>query len=293
MSTLAAISYLLLVLSKVVRITENAGENEYLGVIVLQILIFLVPAVIFCKLRGEGYSKRLRLRPIGAEQLVLSLVGALVMICGSLLLSILYSEGLGDSGFSLYDTFTASYDGTAGAALYASIAYAALPAVCEEFFFRSVLCAEYEENGVLCALVMSSLLFGLIHFDFAKLIIYLFSGVVLFLTMYATRSIAGSMCAHFVYNMYGLFARDFAGEVYRTTGSTELFLLILAALFLLFLTAFCAEASRLYRRYALSGKESSYIPEKGKEEKSHLAEALLSPPCLVCYLAFILVTAIT
>lgn len=283
------------------------GENKYLGVIILELLIFLLPAVIYAKLRGADKMPRLRLRPIGAEALLLSVLASGVLILGSLLINIVFLRGHGGS-FALYNTYEASHDGSAESFLYLSLAYAALPAVCEEFFFRSLLCAEYERYGVLCATVASSLFFAMIHFNFGQLVVYLLAGVMLALTMYASRSVIASMLVHFAFNMYGLFGQDFLSEVYKTTGSTELFLLLLTAFFLLFSALFCGEAARLYRRYARANKDSGYVRSTGatahgsgpasgnvrrKAPPHSLLETLLAPPCLVCYVIFVLVTALS
>ncbi len=300
---LVAIAYLFLLLSKMIDTGRLSGDNEYIGVIVLQLIIFLLPAVIYSKLKGEGYTARLRLRLIGAQQMLAAVLGALTLICGSLLLGILFKGGTATDDFSLYNTFTASSNGTAEAAFYATLAYAVLPALCEEFFFRAVLSAEYEEHGIGTALVMSSLFFGMTHFNFGQLVLYFFSGAVLFAVMYATRSLLGSVLVHFIYNMYGLFGQGFLLEVYRTTGSTELFLLLLAAAFILFAALLCGEIARLYRRYSSRGLSSDYAEgkagrNKGKQmrrknessEKSSFAEALLAPPCLAIYLIFFFVS---
>lgn len=295
---LVAAVYFILILSRIIKMTELSGDNEYIGVIVLQLIVFLLPAVIYCKiLSGESYASRLRLRLIGAQQVVVALLGALALICGSLLLNILFFDGVGQSDFSLYNTFTASHDGSAETFLYVTLAYAVVPAVCEEFFFRSLLCAEYEKYGLSRALVMSSLFFGMIHFNFGQFIIYIFAGAILFAVMYATRSVLGSILVHFLYNMYGLFGQGLANEVYRTTSSTELFLLLLSAAFILFLALFCGEVARLYRRYSRQNKESDYIPKpkKGRaaeKRRVSLTEIILAPPCLVCYLIFILAVLI-
>ena len=295
---LVALVYLLLLLSRIIKISEITGENEYIGIIVLQLLIFLLPAVIYSKLKGDGYAMKLRLRLIGAQQIVVALLGALALICGSLLINIIFADGVGSDEFSLYNTFTATHDGSAESFLYVTVAYAALPAIFEEFFFRSLLCAEYEEYGIGAALVMSSMFFGMIHFNFGQLLIYFFAGAVLFATMYATRSLFGSICVHFLYNMYGLFGQSFANEVYRTTGSTELFLLLLSAAFVLFAALFCGEAARLYRRYSSQNKSSDYLPAKKEKKRgenkkmSAFAESVLAPPCLVIYLIFFVVAII-
>ena len=241
---LMCIVYLLLILSRITEVGRVGGESEYVGTIVLQLIIFLFPTVIYAKLKGEGYSSRLKIRLVGAHQLLVALLGALTLICGSLLLNILIGEGVGQSDFSLYDTFVAEHDGSAESFFYVTLAYAVLPAVCEEFFFSGLMCAEYEEHGMAAAVIMPSLFFGMVHLNFAQLAIYIFAGLVLAAVMYATRSILGSILVHFVYNLYGLFGQSFANELYRTTGSTELFMLILSAAFILFLALFALRKTR-------------------------------------------------
>ncbi len=228
---------------------------------------------------------KLRLRFLSGQQMLVTLLGALALICGSLLLNILFADGASQDQFSLYNSFVASHDGSAEEVIFVTVAYAVVPAICEEFFFRSILCAEYEEYGIFSSFIMSTLLFGMIHFDIKQFLIYFFAGAILFSVLYATRSVLGSIIVHFLYNLYGLFGQGFASEVYSTTGSTELFLLLLFGAFLLFAALFCGEAARLYRRYSRQNKNSDYLPRGKKGDGA--VEALLAPSALACYIIFI------
>jgi membrane protease YdiL (CAAX protease family) len=183
-------TYVLLLLSKIIDITLINRENEYYSVVLLQLMIFLLPGAIWCKFSGEGYVKGLRLRLPKANSLLLIVSSAVLMISGGLLMSVLFG-GLNSlsQNFSLYDTFISKTDGSLPSSLYLLAAYALIPAICEEFVFRGILCAEYERGGVLRAVVFSALFFGLLHFNIVNLPVYVFSGVVLALTLYATRSL--------------------------------------------------------------------------------------------------------
>lgn len=292
-SILVAVTYVLLLLVRIFGIVEIGGENEYISIIVLQLMIFLLPAVIYCKLRGKKISDRLRIRLFGAEQLIFTVLASGLLISGSLLLNLLLSAGGAEQEFfSLYKIFSAPDRDGAETFLYVTLAYAALPAFCEEFLFRAVLSAEYERYGIICASVVSSVFFALLHFDFLQLIPYLFAGLVLHITLLATRSFFGSVTVHFLFNMYGLYGQGFVSEVYNTTGSSELFMIIVVTVFLLFLTMLCGQASRIYRRYANRGIPSDYHvkPQRG-ETVQNLADALLAPPCLVCYVIFVIIAA--
>ena len=73
------------------------------------------------------------------------------------------------------------------------------------------------------------------------------------------------------------------------TGSYELFVFLVALVFLVFLVLFFSEAARLYASHAEKNRDSSYVLPK-KELRGRMAEALLSPTYLVCLLLFVIVT---
>ena len=226
--------YLLLLLSKLIDITLLNRENEYYSVVVLQMMIFLIPGAIWCRFSGEKYVKGLRLKLPSAATLPLILSASALMISGGLLISILFGglESL-SAKFSLYDTFISKDNGQVATKLYLILAYAALPSSCEEFIFRGILCYEYERGGVMRSIVFSSLFFGLLHFNIINLPVYLFAGVVLTMTLYATRSLWGAVIAHFLYNLFGLFGQPYMSTLYNLTGSPKFFVFLTALLFFL------------------------------------------------------------
>lgn len=284
--------YLLLFCSRLIDTTMLSTGNGYLTVVVLQLLIFLLPAAIYCKLRGEKFRTHLRIRLVGGEQLLVVLAGAVVLICGSLLIGFALGgmEQLGDS-FSLYDTFAAVEANGAGELLYSILAFAVLPAVCEEFVFRAILCAEFEINGIPAAVMVSALFFAMLHFDFAQFPIYFFAGLLLALVLYATRSVLGPIMVHLLYNLFGLFGRPYITEFYSRTGSTELFIFLLIVLLLLALILFFGEAARTYSGYARRGVSSPYHRVRTAQEKANFPffEALLTPLALLCALFYLVV----
>ncbi len=284
-------SSLLLLFSRALDVSAlSESDNAYLALVVLQLIVFVLPALIYCKLKGKGYIKKLRLAPPKADAMVSVFVSAALLISGELLLRIILGNFFElQGGFSLYGTYTASGTGSADNALYLIFAFALIPAICEEFVFRSILCAEYESCGVFTAVLSSSLLFCAIHFNVERAPIYLFSGIVLAMTLYMTRSAIATVIAHFIYNMFGLFGQKYMSAFYETTGSEELFVFLVALIFLLLLAAFFGEAGRLYASYSQKNKDSSYVlPKKAKRGK--MAEALFSPTYLVCILLFVIVS---
>ncbi len=291
-TTLVLGTYILLLFSKIIDVTLINRDNEYLSVVVLQMMIFLIPAALWCRFSGERYIRSLRISFIKADSVAVIIAAALLMISGGVIISLIFGglESLSEN-FSLYGTFISKDDGTVPARLYLILAYAVLPALCEEFVYRGILCHEYERGGVSRAVVLSSLFFTLLHFDLANFPVYFFSGVILALTLYATRSVFGAIIAHFLYNLFGLFGQPYINTFYNITSSTKLFVFVVVMIFLLSAVVFCAEASRLYRRYfdsSLSAKYRQPVTVGFENMKASYIEVLTKPSAVACYALYII-----
>lgn len=293
--TVVLATYILLLASKFIDLTLLNRDNEYMSVIILQLMIFILPGALWCRFNGEKYIGRLRLRTFSPNATALVVCATLVMIFGGLLLSILCTgaRSLSDN-FTLYDTFVSKHSGTVGNTLYLILAYAVIPAVCEEFIYRGILCSEYERGGALRAGIISSLFFALLHFNVKNFLVYLFCGIILCLVLYATRSLFASMVVHFLFNLFGLFGEPYLGRLYILSGDMKLVVIVSIAGFLLFSTLFCMEASRLYRRYLRSGASSEYRkPDfKNEEERNKAYLAVIKDPYAIASVAVYIVAGI-
>ncbi len=269
---------LLLLAARALSSALLTRENESLGLILLQVPVFLLPAIVWCRLRGISLAGRLRLRPPRPEQLFLFLALLVMMISGGLLTSIL-TGGIRSLGgeFTLYDTFTAHLSNPSGA-LAAVLAYALLPAFCEEVVFRSVLCAEYEGRGVAVAIGVSSLAFAMLHCSLPHFLTYLLLGALLSCGMYATRSVWTAILLHLCYNLFCLFGQPYLSAFYVNAGSNEIFLFCLGVLFLLSSALAAGEARKLYHLYAKANLDSSYTkPLPLKETPQAFWSAVATP----------------
>ena len=290
-------TYILLILSKIIDLTLINRDNEYMSVVVLQMMIFLIPAILWCRFSGEKYMRSLRLRVPNADSIPIIIASALLMISGGVLLSLLFG-GLDSlsSNFSLYDTFISKDNGTVPNTIYLILAYAALPAICEEFVFRGILCREYERGGVLRAVLLSALFFALLHFDLANLPVYLFAGVILAMTLYATRSLFGAVLAHFLYNIFGLFGQSYMSNLYQMTGNSSLFLFLIAAVCIVSAALFCGEAARLYRRYLYRAYSADYrkpLRKGAAALRASYLNVVRQPSAIGCLAVYILALIIS
>lgn len=290
-------TYILLLLTKVIDITLLNRENEYFSVVILQMMIFLLPGAIWCKFSGEKYISKLRLRMIKGNSVLLIISSALLIASGSLLLGVLFGglESLSNN-FSLYDTFISKDQGTIPNKIYLIVAYALLPAICEEFIYRGILCCEYERGGVMRAVVVSSVFFALLHFNIQNIPMYLFSGVILAMTYYATRSLFGAMLAHFLYNIFGLFGQPYMSNLYQITSSPTLFIIIVAVVCLVSGIIFCGEAARLYKNYLYKSYSADYrkpLIKSGAELRRSYIDVVRQPSAIACFCVYIIAIIIS
>lgn len=295
-TTLVLSTYILLLFTKLIDITLINRENEYFSVVILQLMIFLLPGALWCKFSGENYLKGLRLRLPRVNSILLIISGAMLMIFGGLLISMLLG-GLDSlsKNFSLYDTFVSKTDGSLPSNLYLLAAYAIIPAICEEFIFRGILCHEYENGGVARSIVFSSVFFALLHFNPVNILVYLFSGVILALVLYSSRSLIGAMIAHLLYNIFGLFGQRYMNTLYRITGSSNFFLFVVAFCFLLFAALFCHEASRLYKKYLYDGVSSQYrkpVLQTKEQIKASYLSVIKEPSTIACFVFYVIASII-
>lgn len=287
---LCAVTFVLLCLSRLVDTHFSDRNNSYVVVILLQLLIFFVPAMIYLRRRGSRFVERLRMEPIKPQHLWFALCILMVMILGGLLTSILTGgiESL-TGNFTLYDTFVARINNSFWETLYVILAYALLPALCEELIFRSILCAEYERYGVGVAIAASAIFFALLHFSLSLFLSYLVSGALLAVAMYATRSFWTAFALHVAYNLFCLFGQPYLSAFYVHAGNNEIFVFCLITLFLLFSAFAAGEARKIYHVMAKKNADASYAPPTDmKKLPKTLFYACRTPATLVCLGIFLL-----
>ncbi len=85
-----------------------------------------------------------------------------------------------------------------------------IPAICEEIIFRGILFHGYKKRNPLKAMILSSLLFGVVHLNINQFLYAFVMGMIFCLMVYATGSIVSSIIAHFVFNTYSLVLSEVA-----------------------------------------------------------------------------------
>jgi len=267
-------------------------ENPYLAAVVIQLLIYAVPSLFYCRLRGRDFTPKLRLRPFRPSQLLYLWHAFILMTSVSVLLSMLMYRIAPDAFSASSASVSASFAMGSGFfdGLYVTVAFAILPAVTEEFLFRGVLVGEYETLGVGIAAAASSACFAMAHFSAVRFPVYFTAGLVLVSVLYATRSLIAPMLLHALYNAVILYGEKYVLYIVdKQNVSMLLLVIILCAAAALSATLMCFEAQSIYRGYAEANVPSDYAKTSRDGAFARIAEAYFTPPFLLLALFFIIV----
>lgn len=269
-------------------------KNPYLAACVLQIFIFIIPGIIYCRLTGGNIKTRLRLSLPGARSIMFSVFASSAMIFGNAGLNFLMNRLLPAAyesrGVSVYQEGAAASGG-----MLAVLALSVVPAISEELLFRGVILSEYESYGTASAVILSTLTFAMVHFSTERLIAYMpsyiYSGLILVFAAYVSRSVITSVIIHIIYNIFTLF---FESTVYKIVNRQGIVIFCFAVVVftLLSLIMMTGEAQRIYAHYGNTGTPSDYRVKRKRTESPLFIKAFFSPVFLVLCLLFIICAAL-
>ena len=293
-------SFVLLQVFKLISLLITNKTAENILIIPFQLVIFLLPSALFLIYRRDVEKKPplkgLRLRAPRVYQIPILASATLLLICGNVLISLVFAgTGSLEDGFTLYNTFVSRNGGGFFETFYLVLAYAAVPAFCEEFVFRALLCRELERFNVLSGIVASAVFFAMLHFDLSLFPVYFFSGILLALTMYATGSVIASMTVHMAFNLTGLFGQPVLNAFYNITGGTDgLFVFILGMLTILSAALFCTFASKCYSiRARHSNMPDMKILPKASQLTRIASDIFITPFSIASFILYIAVLVIS
>lgn len=268
------------------------NENPYLAVVVIQLVTYAVPSIFYYKLRGRDFAPKVRLRMFKSSHLLYLFHTTVFLISGGMLLSILMytltPASFPASSAAEYASFAMNrrfFDG-----MYLVLAFAVLPAATEEFLFRGIVIGEYERYGAFVAVIASALMFAMSHFSLARFPVYLFSGIVLALATYTTRSVAASVIIHALNNAEVLLCEKYVlGIVDKQNVSVTLLVILLGAAAIISGMLMCFEASGIYRSMAQANVPTDYVshPDRKRKLFVRLADAFLTPTFLLLVIIFV------
>lgn len=287
---LMLVIYILLAASS--SLTWLWGKDEqtaFASAMVLQILIFVLPTLFYCKLTGLSLTKKLSLRMFapGKAVLIIGLLG--VMLFGSLTVSLLWSTVVGVVADGSVSASSAADSITSMNPVYVILTFCIVPAVCEEFVFRGVMLSEYVSYGPCAAIIITSVLFAMAHFSFAELPARIFCGVVLAASVYMVKSLYASVILHLANNIMSVYLLPYIKRVVLQPRGVLFSVFIVTTLFLAFAVVVFREAEGVYFEYAYDPDfEASGMSGKAPGKKNSAVGAFFSPTLIICVLFFVI-----
>jgi membrane protease YdiL (CAAX protease family) len=249
--------------------------------LILQLVVFAIPAGAFCFLRGGEYVLKMNIYAPRKHSLGTVLLGTfLVVLTSGVLKFVLFHFAYDYSVYSLYGSSITLKVGSVGTGLLMVLSLAVFPALTEEFVFRGLIFKEYKACGTVFAMFISSLLFAFVHFDLKLFPIYFVVGMLLSWIAYIANSLWAAVFAHIAYNLYVIFFEKYIWLFSSNPDSDILFWLILLVLWFICAFFFLGSAERVMRSCAENGESAPKAVPK-KKRKMLYFNAFLSRPLLL------------
>ena len=269
------------------------SDNPYATVVIAQLCVFLLPCAFFFAIRSIGQKTSLseyKFKAFSPKMtgFVLSCIPTLVF--GNMLIKYLSLVYLGQTDSSAINASGSSDF------LYILLSSVLVPAICEEILLRGIVYTEYEKRvGTFGAVVGSSFLFALIHFDGMDFIPCLYAGIILAVSVHITRSLFAPIILHLINNFICIYSDAFLQRISKESISIAFVLIILGILLLVSLFAFtetlewiCVyKADKLVSHDNVTQEEvQRFFPPKGQLSNS-ISRVLLAPAFLVAVVIFL------
>ena len=173
-------------------------QSIYMGLIVTELVIVMLPVIIYVKWKGADPRRVFRLKGINMRMLRLCILITLCIYPVGLFLNLLGNLVLSMFGELIPVSIPVAEN--VGEYLVNILVIGLTAGVAEEVFFRGFILKGYEGFGQNKSIMISALLFGMFHFNIQNFIGPVFLGLVFGHMAVKTGSIAAPIAGHFFNN---------------------------------------------------------------------------------------------
>jgi hypothetical protein len=150
-------------------------------------------------------------------------------------------------GFYLYNTFFTGKLPSPDTPMFPIIAFALVPAMCEEFMFRGILHTSYEKQGFMSAAITSAVMFAIISLDPRTLISSLALGLFLSFVLYLTKSLVSCFIVNFLVKCFMLFFGTNLQSYILSSSNKAVFFAASIGTLLISLSIFAFECAKIFK----------------------------------------------
>lgn len=179
----------------IVQTSADIEKVQLISIIVQDLIIILLPVLFYCTISRTKLSALIPHERLSGKNMLyiilLTILFSPIITVISSVTTIFYPP---DINFELY-----SYIKELPLPV-SLLAMAIMPAVFEELAFRGVILNNYKSVGILKAILVSGLFFGLFHLDFYQIGYAVAAGIFFSFLVVYTNSIYASVFSHFLIN---------------------------------------------------------------------------------------------
>lgn len=281
--------------------TVKYDSNIIFSASAVQLFIFAVPVAFYCKIRGVDFLDHAKVKPLSPSNIPFVIASACTYFFTAIIILYIEFNFLSFDAQSVLVPETSSPEG-----LGIALAYVIVPAVAEEFFFRSIIISDYSEYNGICAITVSALFFAMLHFSFVQFPLYFLLGVILASMTYVTDSTFPAMTVHLINNTATVFFGSSISSFLAESSSSVILAFILVVAFMASVASMLSSMENIYERRSilyqageLPGSRRDAVGNmaragrvEAREEKTILRRAgiFLSPTFFLTVFLFLLIT---
>ena len=268
--------FIILTLFVILRIISSLGWLDFAGdyvdtifSFITQILIlFLVPLLIYTfafKQKPANIFKAFGYRKISPKIILCSIGMGFIAFFIIIFVSTFFSIFIQLLGYQPYVSYASNSKMTFATFLLSMLTVAVMPALFEEFSHRGMLLSGYSKLSSIRAIVLSGLLFGLMHLNINQFFYAFVVGMLLATCALITKSIWPSVIIHFINNglntyldyaqSNNLFGANFSEFI--SFSNVNIFARFLLYSFIICIVVYCC-IWLLFKMFTITKKEQFY-----------------------------------
>lgn len=280
--------------------TESADIVFYASI--LELFVFVIPSSFYLKIKSQNLFEYSKIKLVHFSDVPFILSAAGTFFFGSMIVLLLQRALLGSHSSAI--TNMENFSSVNGFSIF--LCFVLVPAICEEFLFRSILLSDYSHYKGPVAVVISAFFFALMHFSFADLFFYFFTGIILALVTYVTNSTLPSFILHILYNLVTVYFGSSLTSFFSDSSSSFILIFLLVVAFLFSLLSMLSAMEEIYEKRSImyeggmiEGKrrelfenmsKAGLVDKREKKKVFYAKEAFISPTVFVAVVLFILIT---
>lgn len=207
-------------------------KNFFIGTFITEVFLLLIPAIIILFFSGN-VKRLLSVKKISFINIVLVIFVTILSYPIILLLNGLFLNAI--SKVVEFNNFSQDIFTKSSFSIYLVFA-CLIPSICEEVFFRGMILNAYDIYGRKFAILLSSFIFAMSHFDIQNFVAPFLLGILFANLMELTGSIYAPIISHFTNNIIAILVAKFFNDNFigifsnsnlaKSIGSTEAFTVV-------------------------------------------------------------------